>query len=185
MLVVQTASNAGQTSSVTYNGVALTKIADIAHSGYGYVGLWYLVNPPAGTYNIVVSGAGSTYYLCNASSWMDMDQSSPVDVFTSNNGSSSVFTSTITTTVDKDIHVMGIRFSGASLTNGSNTYMRSNAGGSGAIADGGKQISPAGSNTLTLNGSSSTAYGLVGATFKIKSSVVEILNPEILLNFLT
>jgi len=46
-------------SSVTYNGVSLTHIAADSDRGYERTEAWYLINPPTGAHNVVVTMGGS------------------------------------------------------------------------------------------------------------------------------
>lgn len=48
-------NDAGSVSSVTYGGVALTKLGQINNSTISKVELWYLLNPQVGTASLVVS----------------------------------------------------------------------------------------------------------------------------------
>lgn len=69
--------------SLTYNGVALTKISGVSEGGV-HVELWYLVNPPAGTYNIVITHDGTYntgWCLGMATSYTGVDQTDPIQVF--------------------------------------------------------------------------------------------------------
>jgi len=67
LLVVVVASGTGTASGVTFNGTALTWKAGAANDGVEqtynatgvFVSLWYLVNPPVGTYDVVVTMSGS------------------------------------------------------------------------------------------------------------------------------
>lgn len=165
VLVVHTSSNAGQVSSVTYNWVALTKAIDITHTWLWFSGLWYLVNPTTWTNTISITGAWSTYYIWNAASYTWVDTVNPLNGTYSINGTSSTFTSIITSTINNCWHICWMRYSGAtitwSLTWWAGTTIRSDAALNDCIADGNWPVTPAGSNTLTINGTSSQAYGLV------------------------
>jgi hypothetical protein len=95
-------------SNVTYNGVALTKQREdisAAFSGPEFCGtsLWTLVNPPVGTFTVVVTYTGSISNIvtAHASTYNNVHQSTPVaevggasDV----SGTSSLASITITTT---------------------------------------------------------------------------------------
>lgn len=69
--------------SVTYNGVAMTKLTDVDQTGV-HVELWYLVNPPAGAHNVVITHDGTfttSWCIGMATSLTGVDQSSPIDAF--------------------------------------------------------------------------------------------------------
>jgi len=88
-------------TSVTYNGVALTKIDD-EDTGAGSserAELWYLVAPATGANNVVITTTGSvTQIVGGAVSLTGVNQSSPVDAFASGNGSSGTATLDLATT---------------------------------------------------------------------------------------
>lgn len=62
-LVVNTSwsdsSAPSNSSTVTYAGIGLTKLRNIAYSSNNIGELWYLLNPPIGTYNITALYAGT------------------------------------------------------------------------------------------------------------------------------
>ena len=67
-------------TGVTYNGVALTKLrSDLWNSStYAREEIWYLINPPAGTYNVVVSATGTCDFInVVAETWQGVDQTNP------------------------------------------------------------------------------------------------------------
>jgi hypothetical protein len=91
-------------TGITYNGVALTKI-DAMDTGAGSTRteLWYLINPPAGTANIVItySGTGAPGgrrmgVLCLSG----VDQSNPINASNKASGSTSSATVSVTPTTD-------------------------------------------------------------------------------------
>jgi hypothetical protein len=64
-------------NSVTYGGVALTKLEDIAYGNYGRETVWYLKEadmPAAGAHNIVVTLAAADYLAAGATSWSGAHQ---------------------------------------------------------------------------------------------------------------
>jgi hypothetical protein len=66
-------------TSVTYNGVALTQLVSGAFSFNNEVNrLWYLVNPPVGTFNVILTGA-TTLFAGAALSYRGVKQVAPPD----------------------------------------------------------------------------------------------------------
>lgn len=61
LLVPATTDTAGSVSGVTYNGVSLTLLAGPVNTGSWKYNVYGLLNPPAGTYNVVLSGSGNGY----------------------------------------------------------------------------------------------------------------------------
>lgn len=81
-------------SGVTYNSVAMTSVGsmvtDATHNLHGH--LWRLHNPASGANDIVVTmGAGTGNSVALIAAWVanGVDSSTPVDGYTTNNGSGS------------------------------------------------------------------------------------------------
>lgn len=86
-LLVVTVTYAGggsvTTSSVTYNGVALTpwsRATSSAGANNRLTDVWFLVNPPAGTANVVVTQSGSNDCDGASTSWKGTSTSTPLSV---------------------------------------------------------------------------------------------------------
>jgi len=108
LVVAVTISWSGsQTSdSVTWNGTALTKRAEIAESGYGgSTHIWTLTNPASGTYNVVANyttdgGSGGSKKVV-AIGYTGVDQTTPIDNTATSTGNSVYpHVYSITTTAD-------------------------------------------------------------------------------------
>jgi hypothetical protein len=77
MLIVSvTGEDTTDASSVTYNGVALTRAA-VNHTTQA-VSVWYLINPPAGLHDIVVNYAVPKYFMIMATSLDGVDQTTGI-----------------------------------------------------------------------------------------------------------
>lgn len=87
-------------SGVTYNGVAMTKAAEVTDSTFGvvYASLWSLVAPATGANNVVVSFTGTPSVMSGASavSYTGVDQTTPYSNATTNSGNSASSTVTVT-----------------------------------------------------------------------------------------
>lgn len=81
--------------SVTYNGVALTKIADVVESRR--LSVWYLIAPSTGSNDVVVTFGGSSPNVrCGAISYTGAKQSAQPDSFNSDqNGSGTISTTVV------------------------------------------------------------------------------------------
>lgn len=80
VLVVSVATENDPThDSVTFNGVNLTKQADSLRAGQRRTTLWTLVNPPVVTANIVVTLGSAGDIGMIATSWENVDQTTPVN----------------------------------------------------------------------------------------------------------
>ena len=88
LIVTATAIKSGaggqsnQPTGVTYNGVALTKHLeqDSYVSGFGFLVMWYLINPPTGSNTVVVTWADATNNLglaATAGDFYNVDQVTP------------------------------------------------------------------------------------------------------------
>lgn len=80
ILVLATSCTGGNAiTGATFNGLPLTAVFTYHHSSNanGAVALWYLVNPPVGTFTLqfAKSSAGALSYV--ASSWNGVNQSTP------------------------------------------------------------------------------------------------------------
>lgn len=65
-------------SSITYAGVAMTRLGGSVLSGFIRVEYWYLLNPPTGTHDVVVTLSDSPMNLaCAASSYFGVNQTTP------------------------------------------------------------------------------------------------------------
>ncbi len=83
-------------TSVTYNGVAMTPVVDMTHASFvHHIYLYILVNPDAGTHNVVLTASGNFELIAGAVSYTGCQQTGQPNAFTNSNTG----TSTLTTTV--------------------------------------------------------------------------------------
>jgi hypothetical protein len=71
-----------QVSSVTYNGVSLTRLAMSAYQNTNGIvlvqtELWYLLNPSVGTGDVVVTWSGGRRFTAGSSSYFGVSQTTP------------------------------------------------------------------------------------------------------------
>lgn len=88
-------------SSVTYNGVSLTYLTDITEANRCSK-VYYLVNPPVGTFNVVVNFSAVYNYNTglSISAYNGVDQTNPIDSYNQVGlTSGSVYSLTVPTTV--------------------------------------------------------------------------------------
>lgn len=74
-------SNASDVTSVTYRGSSMTLVGNETSSGYGKVFIYALVNPAAGTGNVVVTTNTSRAIVANATSFTGVNQTTPYGSF--------------------------------------------------------------------------------------------------------
>lgn len=88
-------------AGVTYNGMALTQIRTETFAGGRVTSMWYLLNPPAGTYTVSVdlTAASNGTFSGASASYAGVDQASPVEAgHVGAQGNSASSTVDITTT---------------------------------------------------------------------------------------
>ena len=107
-------------TAVTWNGTSMTAGATLSIANY-YMAYYYLVNPEAGTYNVVASHSSQATNrgLMGAATFTGVNQSTPINVYGITGGTSASPSTSVTTTVDGCMLVSWI-FSGvgASITHG-------------------------------------------------------------------
>ncbi len=89
ILVVGVASEREPVLSATYAGQSLTKIGsqdDPANESRAE--LWYLLNPPVGTANVVVTLSNNRETVIGATSWTGVNQTTPLGTLSTANGNS-------------------------------------------------------------------------------------------------
>ena len=92
------------TTTVTYNGVSLTR-ARRANNGNYYAELWYLINPSSGSHTIDHDQTSSTNIVMGAWSYTGVDQVTGIGNITSATGTSTKSNVDITTTVANSVLV--------------------------------------------------------------------------------
>jgi hypothetical protein len=106
VLVVSVTLRAGNSvTGITYNGDALTKLADkeYANGDHPRAELWYLVTPDAGTYNVIVSFSGNEYFTVNASTFYRCNTTTPFPDFETYGGTAGTFGLAIAGVGENDI----------------------------------------------------------------------------------
>jgi hypothetical protein len=91
LLLVGVSTQYATSSSVTYNGVALTLVGRQqggSAANDGYVEIWSLIAPPAGTAHVVVTVPDGDAIVAGAVSFTGADQATPLSAFVSANGQS-------------------------------------------------------------------------------------------------
>jgi hypothetical protein len=77
-------------SSITYNSISLTYVNSETQSDDARVEIWKLVNPPTGTYNVVIAFNADLkrYAVGGVITFTNVDQSDPLGTFVGNNATS-------------------------------------------------------------------------------------------------
>ncbi|MDP3720760.1 MAG: hypothetical protein Q8T13_23610 [Acidobacteriota bacterium] len=143
-------------SAITYNGVALTRVAQI-QQGSGQCSIWELSNPPSGAHTVASTGGGYTIAI----SYSGVIQS-PISVFATNsNGSSNMASVNFSTTVAGCWAVQYTVVNGSVSSWSAGATQVGTFGGVTAAADSDAPITPAGSTTITATLSGNTNWGAV------------------------
>ncbi len=137
-------------TGVTYAGTALTQA--VADTQKPFASIWYLVNPPSGTANVVVTSTALKGAVIGVISFTGVDQTTPVPTTAKNDnvgGVTSPATVSITN-ANANAWVMDVAGSGnsAGLTNGASTTQRWSIAGS-ANSGASSTKGPLAANTVT------------------------------------
>ena len=103
MLVsVATDPHGESVASITYNGVNLTLVGTEDAGDHSRVEIWSLVAPDTGSNDVVVTMTGNDHHgvVVGVMTFTDVDQSTPLENFSSASGSSSTASTTVTSTSD-------------------------------------------------------------------------------------
>ncbi len=87
-LLVVGVSSRDPVSSVTYNGQGLTLLRRDTNGGWAITELWYLVAPPTGTHNVVVTMSAGEDTVCGAISFTGASTATPFGTATGATGRS-------------------------------------------------------------------------------------------------
>jgi len=138
-------------SSVTFNSQELTRAGYIAGDRGNY--LYYMFDPPQGTYAGSITGTAGQYKLLVAGVYAGVDTSA-IDAVTTKNQTIDTFNLAVTTVADGCITIMAgwsNAWSGATMSAGTDTTLRV-AGFSDeqALFEGTTRVDPAGSDTVSF-----------------------------------
>jgi hypothetical protein len=163
ILFVAAWGDAGNPTAVTYNGVSMTKIADIPANGDAYRGnLWYLVNPATGANNVTVTGAGLNVYGMSASFTGASQTGVPDASATESNLSTTSATIDVTTIADNCWTILCTTGTGVptGMTNGTERQ----SANTNHLGDSNGAKTPAGATSITSTfGASANAYSVIAS----------------------
>src|SRR5207244_2149280 len=150
LIVGGTVDNSAITG-VTYQNIALTLA--VADTQKPFTSIWYLVNPPSGTANVVVTSASSTPAAIGVISFNGVDQTTPIPTTAKNdnaNGATSPAAVSITN-ANANAWVMDVvgDGNGAGFTNGASTTTQWNIVAGTSNSGASSRKGPLGANTVT------------------------------------
>jgi hypothetical protein len=86
---------AGTVTSITYGGVALTKLRSDVNGVYNSE-VWYLIAPASGSATITVNLSASITSIAGAASWRNVDQANPFSANAGSNGTNTPASASVT-----------------------------------------------------------------------------------------
>lgn len=166
LLVVTALSNNGANpiTGITYNGVALTKKANVRPTGATFdTDTWTLVNPSTGANDLVITASGSSVIVSCGISYNGVDQTTPVPTVAQTTGSSATMSHSITTTVADSWIYAGSRTGGAQPDATGTNYVRVASNASNGVHAGhtGSGIATPASTSVSVGIASSQAWGFM------------------------
>ncbi len=156
-------------TSVTYNGVAMTRIDSIsaASTANRYLYLYYLIAPATGAHNVVATVSSGTVVLGVSASYTGALQSGVPDSSNKGGATSGGSRNVSTTTVLNNSWVVGHFNGAASPTAVAGTTLRATEStyGFSTIGDSNGAVTPAGAKSLGITWSGSNGNGGIVASF--------------------
>jgi hypothetical protein len=160
-------------TGVTYNGVAMTKLASVQTPVDRWLTLWGLVNPASGAHTVTVTASSSTFMEGGSASYIGVGsiEGNIAQTNTATAGSASV-TGTITTSAANCWTVAGFRNDDGAASAGAGTTLRGNFGDTAlAIMDSNAALA-AGSHTLTANEVNNPSWAVIIASLAPSGTAV-------------
>lgn len=153
-------AGADDTTTATYNGVGMTKIAGVQCPGDRAVALFYLIAPATGANTLVVNSGTSDLFQLSAISYTGAKQSGQPDASTTNTASTVTTISTSVTVVAAGSWLLAAgKYTGGTLSGGTGTTVRTDTNTL-TLADSNGFVT-AGSHSLVLNTNTNQSFGVV------------------------
>ncbi len=155
-------------SSVTYNGVSLTKLNSVSNAITQTVDLWYMIGPPTGANNVSIAFTGGSQVIGISTSYTGTNQSSQPDASAVNGPATATsFTQAVVTVADNCWAIFGgSHNSGSPITAGANTTVRNQAEAilqGTFVCDTNSPKTPAGTDTMTATGDNAIWMGIMAS----------------------
>src|SRR3990167_7374217 len=158
------ASNSDLVTGVTYNGDAMTQLGWRSATGATPEGvyLYYLLNPDAGTFDIVVSTSSSIFIEAENASYTEVEyyESNVIE----NSGTGTSLDTTVTTVLNGALHIGAFFGTLQTISAGLNTSLIISDAGGGGLYKATALVSPPGSSTIGVTATSDVIMG-ISATF--------------------
>jgi len=155
--------------SVTYGGTPMAFLGKVQALGNNWQYLYYLLNPPGGSSNVVITAGSPHFLISQAASWYNVRQSAQPDAFTTNTApaNSTSVTTSLTTVTAGAVVVQGL-WSYGHLSGGLGaTPIVTDAAldGAGLFVSSGSPVSPAGNVSMTTLSDGTQSTGVIMAAF--------------------
>lgn len=158
-------SNSDFVSSITYNGVALTRVATVSSTGSSRTYLYLLIAPATGTHDVVVNVSSPITIRATSGSYTGAQQVLQPDASTTQSTASGTTQTVSLSTVADNCWMISFCAEGASNpTAGTGTTLRDSTTGR-ALGDSNAAIHPAGSYSMTWNASATNFIEICQASF--------------------
>jgi hypothetical protein len=161
-------------TSVTYNGVSMTRIGMGVAQNNSRTYLYYLINADTGANNVVITSSVSTKIRGTSMSYTGAQQSGVPDASVTGNGNGTTITGTVTTVADNSWLVGSFFGNDGNLAASTGTTSRGILDRNGGF-DSNEAITPAGSSSLVVTCDSDN-YGFVVASFAPLASAAVVRN---------
>jgi hypothetical protein len=162
-------SSADDISSVTYAGTVMTLIGKAHAVANNWQYLYYLLNPPSGSNNIVVSAGSPHYLISQAASWFNVAQAAQPDASTTNTAAatSTSITTSLTTVATGSLVVQGVWSYGHLAAGAGATPVLTDTAfdGAGIFVSSGSPVSPPGNVSMTTISDGQASTGVIMASF--------------------
>lgn len=116
LVVYVLTNNSAFASGVTYNGVAMTLIANLVVDGTVRISLFYLLAPATGANNVVATATGNTLIRVRCASYTGVKQTGQPDASATQGATVSPDTTTLTTVANNCWTMLAVRGSSVTIT---------------------------------------------------------------------
>jgi hypothetical protein len=155
-------------NSVTYGGTPLTMVGESISNGNAHMHLYYLVNPPSGTADIIVylNANPDKGIVVGVTTFSNVDQNTPLGTFASATVKSAAASVTVSSAAGELVYDV-VSFRNATITVGSGQTALYNINSGGEVKGGGASTKPgAASVTMTWSGASSQDWAIGAVPIK-------------------
>ena len=178
------ATTASTITGITYGGVSMTQA--VHQPSNRACDIWYLINPPSGANNVVISGSGTLGRISTGShSWSGANATQTPTTITGNGTSANPSLTVTTATGELIVDCLGISFTaGETLTPDANQTERGNVSG-GATRGASSTQDGANGGVMSWTDSASKSYGYCAASFapaaatQVPAIPVKVINQSV------